>query len=46
VNKVDSVEVPQDVLDAGYAEQARKDAARAAYYAAKGQVEVQAMSEA
>ena len=27
-------------------EQARKDAARAAYYAAKGQVEVQAMSEA
>ena len=46
VNKVDSVEVPQDVLEAGYAEQARKDAARAAYYAAKGQVEVQAMSEA
>src|SRR5262249_7408684 len=44
---VDSVEVPQDVLDAGYAEQARRDAARAAYYAARGQAEVaQVMSEA
>jgi hypothetical protein len=40
------VDVPQDVLDAGQAEQARRDAARAAYYAAKGKVEVQAMSEA
>lgn len=39
-------EVPQDVLEAGYAEQARKDAARAAYYAAKGQQVKQAMSEA
>ena len=46
MNKVDSVPVDQDVLDAGYLEQARKDAARAAYYAAKGQVDVQAMSEA
>ena len=46
-NRVDSVELPQEVLDAGYAEQARRDAARAAYYAAKGQAEVaQAMSEA
>ena len=40
------VEVAQDVLEAGYAEQARKDAARAAYYAAKGQQVKQAMSEA
>lgn len=43
---VPNVEVPQDVLEAGYAEQARKDAARAAYYAAKGQQVKQAMSEA
>ena len=35
-----NVEVPQDVLDAGQAEQARRLAARAAYYAAKGQAEV------
>ena len=41
-----NVEVPQDVLDAGQAEQARRLAARAAYYAAKGQAEVTAMSEA
>ncbi|MDF2554273.1 MAG: hypothetical protein K0R60_168 [Microbacterium sp.] len=41
-----NVEVPQEELEAGYAEQARRDAARAAYYAAKGQAEVQAMSEA
>ena len=46
VNRVESYPVSQDILDAGYAEQARKDAARAAYYAAKGQAEVQAMSEA
>jgi hypothetical protein len=39
-------EVAQDVLDAGQAEQARRDAARAAYYAAKGKAEVLAMSEA
>jgi len=45
-NRVDSFAVAQDILDAGYAEQARKDAARAAYYAAKGQAELQAMSEA
>ena len=42
----DYVDVPQDVLDAGQAEQARRDAARAAYYAAKGKAEVLAMSEA
>ena len=46
MNRVESYPVAQDILDAGYAEQARKDAARAAYYAAKGQAEVQAMSEA
>ncbi len=46
MNHVESVHVPQDVLEAGYAEQARRDAARAAYYAAKGQAEVRAMSEA
>jgi len=39
-------EVAQDVLEHGYAEQARKDAARAAYYAAKGQQAKLAMSEA
>jgi hypothetical protein len=38
--------VSQEVLDAGQAEQARRDAARAAYYAAKGQAEKLAMSEA
>ncbi|WP_105565562.1 hypothetical protein [Microbacterium halophytorum] len=38
--------VPQDVLDAGQAEQERRLAARAAYYAAKGQKEKVAMSEA
>ena len=43
---VPNVEVPQDLLDAGQAEQARRLAARAAYYAAKGQAEVTAMSEA
>jgi hypothetical protein len=42
----ESVTVDQAILDAGYAEQARKDAARAAYYAARGQAEVKAMSEA
>ena len=46
MNRVENFQVAQDVLDAGHAEQARKDAARAAYYAAKGQVEIQAMSEA
>jgi len=38
--------VPQDVLDAGQVEQERRLAARAAYYAAKGQQEKVAMSEA
>ncbi|MGO1412057.1 MULTISPECIES: hypothetical protein [unclassified Microbacterium] len=38
--------VPQDELDAGQAEQERRLAARAAYYAAKGQKEKVAMSEA
>jgi hypothetical protein len=38
--------VPQDVLDAGQAEQTRRLAARAAYYAAKGQAEMLAKSEA
>jgi hypothetical protein len=46
VDHVPNVEVPQDVLDAGQAEQARRIAARAAYYAAKGQAEKTAMSEA
>ena len=42
----ENVEVAQDVLEAGQVEQARRDAARAAYYAAKGQQEKLAMSEA
>lgn len=42
----EQVEVPQEVLEAGYAEQAQRDASRAAYYAAKGQQVKQAMSEA
>ena len=46
VSRVPNVEVPQDILDAGQAEQARRLAARAAYYAAKGQAEVAAKSEA
>jgi len=46
VSRVDSVEVPQDVLDAGQAEQARRIAARAAALAARGQAEKIAMSEA
>ena len=46
VSRVANVEVAQDVLDAGQAEQARRNAARAAYYAAKGQAEKTAMSEA
>jgi len=46
VSRVPNVEVAQDVLDAGQAEQTRRIAARAAYYAAKGQAEVAAMSEA
>jgi hypothetical protein len=46
VSRVPNVEVPQDVLDAGQAEQTRRLAARAAYYAAKGQAEKTAMSEA
>jgi hypothetical protein len=46
VSRVPNVEVAQDVLDAGQAEQARRIAARAAYYAAKGQAEKTAMSEA
>ena len=43
---VDSVEVPQDVLDAGQAEQARRIEARAAALAARGKVEQTVMSEA
>ncbi|AZC14038.1 hypothetical protein [Microbacterium sp. ABRD28] len=46
VPHADIVDVPQDVLEAGQVEQARRDAARAAYYAAKGQQEKLAMSEA
>ncbi|KQR91206.1 MULTISPECIES: hypothetical protein [Microbacterium] len=49
VNHVESVPISQETLDAGQAEQARRDAARAAYYAAKGQAELAAqtaMSEA
>ena len=46
VARVPDVEVPQDILDAGQAEQTRRIAARAAYYAAKGKAEVSAMSEA
>jgi len=42
----EQVEVAQEILEAGYAEQAQRDAARAAYYAAKGQQVKQAMSEA
>ncbi|MGW8483869.1 hypothetical protein ACWGJP_12100 [Microbacterium sp. NPDC055903] len=45
-DQVENVAVPQDELEEGYREQARKDAARAAYYAAKGQQVKQAMSEA
>jgi hypothetical protein len=45
-SRVPDVEVPQDVLDAGQAEQERRIAARAAYYAAKGQAEKTVMSEA
>ncbi|MDO9397272.1 MAG: hypothetical protein Q7T71_12050 [Herbiconiux sp.] len=46
VSKVESVEVPQDVLDAGQAEQSRRIAARAAALAARGQAEKAVMSEA
>ena len=46
VSRVPNVEVPQDILDAGQAEQTRRLAARAAYYAAKGQAEMMAKSEA
>jgi hypothetical protein len=46
VSRVPNVEVAQDILDAGQAEQTRRIAARAAYYAAKGQAEKTAMSEA
>jgi len=46
VNHVESVEVPQDVLDAGQAEQTRRIAARAAALAARGQAENAVMSEA
>jgi hypothetical protein len=45
-SRVPNVEVPQDLLDAGQAEQERRIAARNAYYAAKGQTEKTAMSEA
>ena len=43
---VPSVEVEQDVLDAGQAEQTRRIAARAAALAARGQAEKAVMSEA
>ncbi len=46
VSRVENVEVDQEVLDAGQAEQTRRIAARAAFYAAKGQAEKTAMSEA
>lgn len=46
VSRVPNVEVAQDILDAGQAEQTSRIAARAAYYAAKGQAEKTAMSEA
>lgn len=46
VSRVRDVEVPQETLDAGQEEQARRIAARAAFYAAKGQAEKTAMSEA
>jgi hypothetical protein len=45
-SRVANYEVSQDILDAGQAEQTRRIAERAAYYAAKGQAEVTAMSEA
>jgi hypothetical protein len=45
-SRVPNVEVPQELLDAGQAEQTRRLAARAAYYAAKGQAEMLAKSEA
>ena len=46
VSRVANVDVAQDVLDAGQAEQSRRIAERAAFYAAKGQAEATAMSEA
>ena len=46
VPHAENVQVPQDVLDAGQAEQARRIAARAAALAARGRVEQLAMSEA
>ena len=46
VSRVPNVEVPQEMLDAGQTEQSRRIAARAAFYAAKGQAEKTAMSEA
>jgi len=46
VARVPNVEVPQEILDAGQAEQARRIAARAAALAARGKSEVAAMSEA
>ncbi|MDO9063025.1 MAG: hypothetical protein Q7U41_00470 [Microbacterium sp.] len=45
-SRVPNVEVPQDVLDAGQAEQTRRIAERAAALAARGQAEKAAMSEA
>ncbi|PJJ72426.1 hypothetical protein CLV46_1997 [Diaminobutyricimonas aerilata] len=45
-SQVPNVEVPQDVLDAGQAEQSRRIAARAAALAARGQADQTAMSEA
>jgi hypothetical protein len=45
-SRVPNFEVSQDILDAGQAEQTRRLAARAAYYAAKGKAETTAMSEA
>ena len=45
-SRTESVEVAQDLLDAGQAEQARRIAARAAALAARGRVEQTVMSEA
>lgn len=45
-SRTESVEVDQEILDAGQAEQARRIAARAAALAARGRVEQTVMSEA
>ena len=46
MNKVESYPVDQETLDAGQIEQERRIAARAAALAARGQQEVNVMSEA